>query len=127
MSAAQTSYPVEKMVFRKTNQHKGRHISVTPDNSTNRHLSYGRIILDRDAPSIAFNNGNQETGLICLSGHATLRTAGESFEIGRYDSIYIPRDSRIEVSTAAAVDFAEFSSDVEKKYPLQFVSYAERS
>ena len=127
MSAAQTSYPVEKMVFRKTNQYKGRHISVTPDNSTNRHLSYGRIILDRDAPSIAFNNGNQETGLICLSGHATLRTAGESFEIGQYDSIYIPRDSRIEVSTGAAVDFAEFSSDVEKKYPLQFVSYAELS
>ena len=43
MSTAQSSLPVEKMVFRKTHQHKGRHISVTPGNSTNRHLSYGRI------------------------------------------------------------------------------------
>ena len=28
-----------KMVFRKTNAAAGRHISVTPANSTNRHLS----------------------------------------------------------------------------------------
>jgi 5-deoxy-glucuronate isomerase len=125
MSATHTSLPVEKMVFRKTNQHRGRHISVTPGNSTNRHLSYGRIIMDRSAPSVSFDNGNQETGLICLSGRATLKTENATFEIGQYDSIYIPRDSRIEISTNTAVDFAEFSSEVEKRYPLQFVPYAE--
>jgi 5-deoxy-glucuronate isomerase len=127
MSTAQSSLPVEKMVFRKTHQYKGRHISVTPGNSTNRHLSYGRLILDRDAPSISFSNGNQETGLICLSGKATVKTGQASFEVDQYDSLYIPRDSHIEVSTGSAVDFAEFSSDVEKRYPLQFVSYADLS
>ena len=73
MSSAQTGLSMERMVFRKTNQHKGRRISVTPENSTNKHLSYGRIILDASVPIVSFDNGNQETGLICLSGQAAIR------------------------------------------------------
>lgn len=127
MSFAQASLPEERMVFRKTNRLKGRHISVTPQNSTNKHLSYGRIILDAGTPAVSFNNGNQETGLICLGGCATVTTGEKSFDLGQYDSIYIPRDSHIEITTDSVVDFAEFSSDVQKQYPLQFVSYAEIS
>ena len=108
--SVQSSLPLEKMVFRKTHQHKGRHIAVTPGNSTNRHLSYGRLIIDQDVSSVSFSNGNQETGLICLSGRATVKTGQASFEVEQYDSIYIPRDSHMEVSTASAVDFAEFSN-----------------
>jgi|SRR5579884_3210892 5-deoxy-glucuronate isomerase len=115
----------EKMVFRKTNQHVGRRIYVTPSNSTNRHLSYGRIILNASTPAVSFNNGVQETGLVCLSGRATVKTRGQQFNLEQYDSIYIPRASQIEVSTDSAVDFAEFSADVEKGYPLQVVRYAE--
>jgi 5-deoxy-glucuronate isomerase len=127
MNPGQTSLPVERMVFRKTNQHKGRSISVTPENSTNKHLSYGRIILDAAVPTVSFDNGQQETGLICLAGWATVRTGQQVFALGQYDSIYIPRDSHVEVSTDQGVDIAEFSSDVEKQYPLQFVSYEEVS
>ena len=94
--SAQSSLPLEKMVFRKTHQHKGRHVSVTPSNSTNRHLSYGRTILDRDVSSISFSNGNQETGLICLSGKATVKTGSISFEVEQYYLSYIPRGSYIE-------------------------------
>lgn len=125
MSTAQPALPFERMVFRKTNRHKGRHVSVTPENSTNKHLSYGRIILDAGVRAVAFDNGNQETGLICLSGLATVKVNENRFDLGQYDSIYIPRDSHIEISTDLQVDFAEFSSDVEKQYPLRFVSYAE--
>ena len=127
MSSAQAGLSMERMVFRKTNQHKGRHVSVTPDNSTNRHLSYGRIILDASIPIVSFDNGNRETGLICLSGQAAIRVGQNVFDLGQYDSIYIPRDSQIEVGTNTFVDIAEFSSDVEQQYPLQFVSYAEIS
>jgi 5-deoxy-glucuronate isomerase len=127
MSSVQTSLLVDRMVFRKTNGHKGRHVSVTPANSTNKHLSYGRIILDAGASPVSFDNGNQETGLICLAGQATVTAGASRFDLGQYDSIYIPRDSHIEVRTGSHVDLAEFSSDVEKKYPLQFVSYAEMS
>ncbi|HEY4840160.1 MAG TPA: 5-deoxy-glucuronate isomerase [Candidatus Acidoferrales bacterium] len=119
--------PIDKMVFRKTNAHLGRHISVSPENSTMTHLAYGRIILNSSTPAVSFSNGNRETGLICLSGRAAVKTGGSETKIAKYDAIYIPRDSVIEVSTDSAVDIAEFSSDVEKKYPLQIVRYAEIS
>lgn len=125
--SSQTSFTAERMVFRGTHRHVGRRISVTPGNSTNKHLSYGRIILNRSVPVVTFDNGKQETGLICLSGAAIVNTGGRRFECSQYDSIYIPRDSSIDVSTGAAADIAELSADVEHRYPLKFVSYAEIS
>jgi 5-deoxy-glucuronate isomerase len=122
-----TASPVEKMVFRKTNAHAGRHVAVTPENSTMRHLAYGRIRLNSSVPGVSFDNEERETGLILLYGAVTVRTNGKEFELGQYDAIYIPRDSKIEVSTKGQADLAEFSSDVEGKYPLKVVRYAETS
>ena len=123
----QSAQAAEKMVFRKTNAHSGRQVAVTPANSTMRHLSYGRIILNSYEPHVSFSNGEQETGLICLSGNGVVKTAGNEFELGRFDAIYVPRDSAIEVATKSSVDFAEFSADVKGKYPLKVVRYAEVS
>jgi 5-deoxy-glucuronate isomerase len=117
----------DRMVFRKTNQHIGRHISVTPSNSTNRHLSYGRIILNASQRSVIFNNDGQETGLVCLSGEAAVKAGTQQLEIAQYDSIYIPRASQIEVTTKSSVDFAEFSADVENVYPIQVIRYEDLS
>jgi len=125
MMSTQANSAVEKLVFRKTNQHVGRRVSVTPSNSTNRHLSYVRIILNSSEPSVAFENGEQETALVCLSGQATVKIAGKGFDLAQYDSIYIPRNNQIEVATDSNVDFAEFSADVENAYPLQVVRYAD--
>jgi 5-deoxy-glucuronate isomerase len=121
----QSAVPIEKMVFRKTNAQTGRHLAVTPANSTMRHLSYGRIILDAAKPVVSFSNGTQETGLICLAGSGTVKIAGNEYHLGQFDAIYIPRDSAIEVSTKTTVDFAEFSAGVEGKYPLKVVRYAD--
>lgn len=118
-----TSVDLEKMVFRKTNGQVGRHLTVTPKNSTMRHLSYGRIILNATNPSVSFSNENQETALICLAGSGAVRTGGKPFELGQFDAIYIPRDSAMQISTKDSVDFAEFSSDVQGKYPLKLVRY----
>jgi 5-deoxy-glucuronate isomerase len=117
----------ERMIFRNTNAKTGRQVSVTPQNSTMKHLAYGRVILHSTTPAVSFVNGDRETALICLSGQATVKTAGQAFELGQYDATYIPRDSSIEVSTKSEADLAEFSSDVKGKYPLQFVRYAETS
>lgn len=113
------------MVFRHTNRQVGRNISVTPANSTNQHLAYGRIILNQSEPSVSFGNGDRETGLIVLSGEAKVCVAGREIELGKFDSIYIPRDSEIGVSTATTVDIAEFSADVASRYPLQVVRFAD--
>ena len=122
-----TASLLEKMVFRKTNTHFGRYLAVTPENSTMRHLAYGRIRLSASDPKVFFDNGNRETGLIVLSGSGTVRTDQREFALGKYDAIYVPRDSNIEVSTRSEADIAEFSSDVERKYPLKIVRYAETS
>jgi 5-deoxy-glucuronate isomerase len=125
--STQPAVGVDKMVFRKTNAQSGRYVAVTPENSTMRHLSYGRIILSASEPRVSFSNGQQETGLICLAGNGVVKTAGNEFKMGQFDAIYIPRDSSIEVSTTGSVDFAEFSADVTGSYPLKVVRYAEVS
>jgi 5-deoxy-glucuronate isomerase len=47
--------------------------------------------------------------------------------LDRYDALYVPRDSEIEVEAAgpSGCDLAEVSAPVEKQYPLKFVSYKE--
>ncbi|MGH9546340.1 MAG: 5-deoxy-glucuronate isomerase [Terriglobales bacterium] len=89
------------------------------------HLAYGRIILNSAQPYVKFETGGRETGLICLSGDAEVSVDGSASQMGKYDSIYIPRDSNVEVRTGTAVDIAEFSAAVCKKYPLQRVRYAD--
>src|SRR5947207_891 len=105
----------QTMVFRKTNAHIGRHISVTPANSTNRLLSYGRIILNnaglKDAErAVSFTTGGSETSLIVLSGAARISTDGKDYELSQFDGIYIPRDSSVRISTSQSADIAEFSA-----------------
>src|SRR6516164_290386 len=98
---------MEKMVFRKTNARVGRHLAITPENSTMRHLCYGRVILNSSEASVSFSNADRETILICLRGNATVRVVGDSCEFAQCDTIYIPRNSDIEVATQISVDFAE--------------------
>jgi 5-deoxy-glucuronate isomerase len=112
-------------VFRGTNRQKGRHHAVTPQNSPMKHLVYGRIILDAEAPRAAFSTGSFETGLICLAGACDIRAGGETYRIERRDSIYIPRDTEVEVTTETSVDLVECAAEVENRYPLQVVRYAD--
>lgn len=113
----------EKMIFRATNAKPGRYVSITPANSKMRHLSYGRIILTSPQLVASFSNGENETGLICLSGETEITVNGNQLSLGRFDSVYIPRGSQIHVKTTSNVDLAEFSSDVSGIYPLQTVRY----
>jgi hypothetical protein len=87
----------QTMVFRKTNTQCGRHISVTPANSANRHLSYGRIALRDGVDAAQFSTGVSESGLIVLDGGATVIVDGERSDLSQYDGIYIPRDASVEV------------------------------
>ena len=118
---------VESLVFRKTNTRFGRHLSVTPSNSAMRHLTYGRILLNAGHPSESFSTGDRETGLVCLSGHATVTVDGQATDLAALDAIYIPRDSSVSVATNSSVDFAELSADVANRYPLQVVRASEVS
>jgi 5-deoxy-glucuronate isomerase len=116
---------VDRMIFRKTNAHVGRKICVSPENSTMKHLEYGRIILKESQARVRFSTGTRETGLICLNGEAQIAADGATIPLSRFDAVYIPRDSDVEVHTGSSTDIAEFSAEVERRYPLQVVRSAE--
>jgi 5-deoxy-glucuronate isomerase len=122
---AQEQAALERMVFRKTNARAGRHVAIHPGNSSMRHLAYARIALNSSKSAESFATGNRETGLICISGQAAVTVDGTDVPLGKYDAIYIPRDSSVTTTTKTSVDIAEFSADVDNRYPLQIVRSAE--
>ncbi|HWZ91279.1 MAG TPA: 5-deoxy-glucuronate isomerase [Polyangiaceae bacterium] len=116
----------KRLIFRGTDRNKGRHISVSPLNSSMLHLSYGRIVLDRETPRARFETGSSEVALICLSGQCRVRLSrAESYDLGQYDALYVPRDRAIDVSSESGVDLVECSAEVEQKYPVQLIRYAD--
>jgi 5-deoxy-glucuronate isomerase len=115
------------LVFRKTDGQAGRHTAVSPANSAMRHMVYSRIILRDGVKTASIPAGDRETGLIVLAGSATLRANGETFQLGKFDGAYIPRDCAAEIATTDHVDIAEFAAEVDGIHPLQIVRYAEIS
>jgi 5-deoxy-glucuronate isomerase len=60
-----------------------------------------------------------------MKGACRVSVNGAAHELDTYDAIYIPRDSKVEVSTTTQVDLVEISADVEGDYPLQLVRYSD--
>ncbi len=115
----------QKLIFSGTASHRGRVISVSPDNSSLSHLAYGRILLDGTLPGVSFETGKRETALLCMKGACRVNVDGTAYDIDTYDAIYVPRGSAVEVSTSSEVDLVECSAEVEGQYPLQIVRYAQ--
>lgn len=109
-----------------THEGKGRRTAVAPGDTAARYLHYGRITLDAGDAALQFDNHDHETGLVCLKGAARVSTGGETFRLTRYDALYVPRDSHVEVEAdgGEGCDLAEISAPVERRYPLQFVSFS---
>jgi len=109
-----------------THKGKGRRTAVAPGGTAARFLHYGRITLDAGDTALTFENGTHETGLVCLKGSAEVSTGGETYGLTQYDALYVPRDSRVEVSAGGeGCDLAELSAPVEGRYPVQLVRYAD--
>jgi 5-deoxy-glucuronate isomerase len=108
-------------VVRDTGARHGRHITVTPETTSARHLHFGRIVLDAADAPLKFSTGDRETGFICLKGAAAIAVGGTQYALGRYDALYVPRDSDIVIS--GDCDVAEIAAPVEKRYPIQLVRF----
>ncbi len=110
----------------RTHEGKGRRILVKPGETAARFLHYGRITLDAGDEPVSFGNNDHETALVGLTGMANVKVGDDWFTVGQYDSVYVPRDSEIEVSPQnGGCDLAEVSAPVSNRYPLKFVSYVE--
>ena len=113
-------------VVRDTGKQRGRHTSLDPKTTASRHLHYGRIVLDAGDSPLKFSTADRETGLIVLKGNATVAAGDGSFDVSRYDALYVPRDTAVTVTPGAnGCDLAEVAAPVEKKYPLQVVRFAD--
>lgn len=110
-------------LFRNTASQKGRNISITPQNSEFKFLSAGRIILDKDTPSIKGENPGAETTLLCLHGEGSVTVEGKKYKMSRFDGLYIGRGIPFEVTTDSAIDIVEASCPTEKDHPVQYVNY----
>jgi 5-deoxy-glucuronate isomerase len=113
-------------IVRNTAGRKGRTIAVSPGSTASRFLHYGRIVLDAGDAPLRFETGGMETGLVCLKGSAAVRANGESFTLGKFDSVYIPRGASVEVVPGAGgCDFAEVAAPVDRAYPMQLVKFSD--
>jgi 5-deoxy-glucuronate isomerase len=124
-TATDDSLTLERCVVRNTAARHGRTRAVAPGRTSARYLHYGRIILDAGETALSFSTGDHETGFIALKGSATIVADGRSFDLGRYDALYVPRDCGVEVRPGpGGCDLAELSAPVVGRYPLQFVAFA---
>jgi 5-deoxy-glucuronate isomerase len=122
------SHPISPTgcIVRNTAARKGRTQSVAPGLVASRHLHYGRIILDAGDQPLRMNTGGLETGFISLRGAASITADGRHFLLERYDALYVPRDTSVEVTAGPeGCDIAEIAAPVDAKYPIQFVDFDE--
>lgn len=125
-ATAETTLTLESCVVRDTASKKGRTRTLSPEKTSAKHLHYGRIILDAGDAPLSIDTGVHETGFIVLGGSATITTGGKTFEMGRYDALYTPRDGVVDVRPGRdGCDIAEISAPVDRAYPLQFVPFAD--
>jgi 5-deoxy-glucuronate isomerase len=113
-------------VVRATHARKGRTRSIDPKTTAARHLHYGRIVLDPAGAPLGFGTGSMETGFVAMKGAATVSAGGQRFRLTPYDSLYVPRDTQVEVQPGAdGCDLVEVAAPVENAYPIQFASWNE--
>jgi 5-deoxy-glucuronate isomerase len=122
------TYPITRAgcIVRNTGGRKGRTQSVAPGLVASRHLHYGRIVLDAGDPPLRLNTADLEAGFIALRGSALIQADGARFALDRYDALYVPRDTAVEIAAGGdGCDLAELAAPVEGRYPIQFVDFDE--
>jgi 5-deoxy-glucuronate isomerase len=113
-------------IVRNTGVQKGRTHFVVPGTAASRQLRYGRIILDAHDAPLRFDTNEFEVGLIVLAGSGSVRVGDTVTVLDRYDALYVPRDSSIEVNAGSqGCDLAEVAAPVTMRHALQVVRFAD--
>jgi 5-deoxy-glucuronate isomerase len=126
MTVAVETITEDRCVVRDTGSRRGRHVWVAPGATSARHLRYARIVLAAGDGSVSFTTGDHEVGLVVLNGTAEVQAEGGPHVLGRYDALYVPRQSVIEIRGGAeGCDVAEIAAPVAGRYPVQLVRFAD--
>lgn len=126
MTVAVESITPSRCVVRDTGSRRGRHVWVQPGATSARHLRYGRTILDAGDDAVGLSTGDHEIGLVVLGGTAEVEADGGPYVLGRYDALYVPRQSAIEIRPGPdGCDVAEVGAPVAARYAVQLVRFAD--
>src|SRR5512136_2696708 len=112
-------------LFRGTQRVQGRKRIIHQHNSGLEYLRYGRIVLGQGGGAVDVESLDEELGLVCLGGKGSIRVDGQSFSLGKYDALYLPRDSRCIVTSNELFDIAEMAAPAAKRYPVQLICFEE--
>jgi 5-deoxy-glucuronate isomerase len=112
-------------LFRGTQRVQGRKRIIHQYNTGLEHLRYGRIVLGQGGGKLDVESQDEELGFVCLAGTGAIEADGQTFHLGKYDALYLPRDNRCTVFSNEAFDLAEMGSPASQKYPVQFVRFEE--
>jgi 5-deoxy-glucuronate isomerase len=110
-------------LFRGTNRVEGRKGIIHQYNTGLEFLRYGRIVLGQGGGKLDVESQDEELGFVCLAGKGVIEVDGQTYHLGKYDALYLPRDSRCTVFSTEALDLAEMGSPASKKHPVQFVRF----
>ena len=112
-------------LFRKTHQLQGRRRIIHQYNTGLEFLRYGRIVFGKGGEKVDIDSQDEEIGFVCLGGGGSIQVANQTYSLGKYDALYLPRESRCIVSSNGAFDLAEVAAPSSKKYPIQLVRFEE--
>jgi len=112
-------------LFRGTHGVQGRKRIIHQCNTDLEFLRYGRLIFGKEGGNAEVDSLDEEIGFICLSGNGTIQVDGKTYNLNKYDALYLPIEKRCTVSSKGTFDLAECASPSSKKYPVQFVRFEE--
>ena len=69
--------------------------------------------------------GQEETGLVCLQEERTVKMDERSFQMKKYDALYVPIQTQCRITPLEFFDLAECAAPASKDYGVQFVSFDE--
>ncbi len=108
-------------LFRDTGKVDGRKRIIDSSTSGLEFLRYGRIVLSGGRMPVA--SRDEEIVLFCLKGEGEIQCGGKSYRLGKYDSLYLPREEECSVVSDGPFDLAEIAAPVSTRYPVQLVRF----
>jgi len=112
-------------LFRQTDQVRGRRCWIDSSNTKLQVLRYGRIVLEGKEALVSLETGGEEIGLICLRGEGRIEVGGQPFGMRKYDALYLPVQTRCQITTSVFFDLAECAAPASQRYPVQYVAFEE--
>ncbi|MBO8131035.1 MAG: 5-deoxy-glucuronate isomerase [Candidatus Marinimicrobia bacterium] len=115
----------KKILFKNTAEKKGRNVFQTPENSYLKYLSCARIILDNEVPKVEVETKKNEFGLIVINGEGVANIEGKTFNLKKFDALYLPPGTKYVLETETNLDVAECQSPAEKGDSVKFIPFDE--